>query len=283
MCAVSTLLGLASALLLVVQPGACDEYVTTERCKLNPLFYRVRRYPTDDATGLIIGHCGLTELDPIDIANLTRLEMLYIDDNAIDYIDPDIFHSLPTLKTLRISVNKLRELPIFPVNSCPRLFNLDLSENQLTGINDPRTFAACTRLSTLDLTSNKISYIHPDVFHSLTSLTCLELGNNKLTFIPENMFTRNPLETLHLYENSLTHLPHDFVGSINRRNNGFHFFYFYDNPWHCACLLELLADMRRANFYYTNAVYEYDGKVPKCVYSGPYPCNRSRPTGLLRL
>ncbi|XP_063370654.1 carboxypeptidase N subunit 2-like [Cydia amplana] len=219
---------------------------------------RVRRYPEDRDD-----NCGAAELREGAFVGLTNITIIYMRNNAVARKDPGVFRHAPSLKSLYFEDNKLSELPAFPERSCPRLTTLSLTSNRLTGLPDAGTFSACAHIQDLYLDYNRITYLHPELFSSLVELVNLYLHDNKIAFIPDQMFARNTkLRRLQLNNNRLTYLPQDFVSGLKQANADFDTFLFDGNPWHCACLLELLADAKSAG---VGRPRHHDGTRPECV------------------
>uniref|UniRef100_A0A0P6J7L7 Toll-like receptor 5 n=1 Tax=Heterocephalus glaber TaxID=10181 RepID=A0A0P6J7L7_HETGA len=80
---------------------------------------------------------------------LSRLQVLFLNDNYLNFLPPGVFSELTSLRGLSLSSNRLTSLPAgsFPAN----LESLDLSGNQLLSP-DPSLFAS---LHFLDITHNK--------------------------------------------------------------------------------------------------------------------------------
>lgn len=102
-------------------------------------------------------------LSPGLFANLTRLEVLSLDDNRLWNLPPDLFRSLENLQRLRLDNNRLSSLP-------------------------PDFFADLIRLEVLSLDDNHLAVLPPNLFRSLENLQQLDLSRNQLTCLPSDLF-----------------------------------------------------------------------------------------------
>ena len=107
----------------------------------------------------VTGEAGLTHAkrgSEIHPEVFKQLKALYLSDNQITKIHPDVFNPLKQLKVL------------------------NLRDNQITEIH-PVVFKSLTRLNELNLSDNQIAEIHPETFKSLSQLKILHLSHNPIT------------------------------------------------------------------------------------------------------
>ncbi|VVC27182.1 Hypothetical protein CINCED_3A004293 [Cinara cedri] len=112
------------------------------------------------------------------------ITQIYLQNNSINALSPNLFVNL------------------YQLNS------LDLSYNQLSSkwIND-NTFSGLIRLVTLNLSNNKITKLAPTIFHDLYTLQILNLAGNLIDFIPNDAFIQlHNLDTLVLSNNKITEI-----------------------------------------------------------------------------
>ena len=148
---------------------------------------------------LVIDYNNLTSLDD-SIRSLERLEILQVNNNALQSLDVNLFKSslsclkqlnlsfnklsvisvdvfmLPNLETLNLSNNNLARLPLIPNNTNFRttpIYSLDLSSNQLVRYYDFLLMIA----RHIDLSNNKIKNIQSK---SILRLTHTELSSKRL-------------------------------------------------------------------------------------------------------
>ena len=90
---------------------------------------------------------------------------------------------------------------------------------------DPLTFSGLTSLQFLDLSNNKISWVHFGAFRGLTSLKSLILHGNKISFIDPLLFRElQALEFLMLGSNKIDFLfKNQFNGLTKLKNLGLQF------------------------------------------------------------
>ncbi|KAH9282360.1 TRL4 interactor with leucine rich repeat area [Echinococcus granulosus] len=127
-----------------------------------------------------------------------------------------VFSNLPQLETLNLESNRIERLDFvrwgFPtinkVKSASRLISLNLANNSLTYIK-PGAFSLFPFLEVLSLANNKLSSLSSDVFEGLTSLKRLDLSGNLLNImglknsIPDFSITLANLEFLDISMNPL--------------------------------------------------------------------------------
>ena len=77
-------------------------------------------------------------------------------------------------------------------------------------------FQGLSQLRTLNLHSNRLSELPPEVFHSLSNLRSLNLGGNRLTGLPDRIFASlSGLTSLDLQGNRLTELPATLLSGLS--------------------------------------------------------------------
>ena len=172
---------------------------------------------------------------PLQIFEITMLKTLDLSFNEIrEFPSSDYCSSLPNLKTLNLSNNRLYKGSLPNLTCLQNLQNLNLSDNSLgqsnsgqsgqrqNGTKNPKkttktaTPASAhtllslpplpTSLKTLNLAKNSLNSIPPQAL-ALPNLTSLTLSNNSIASIPTSMSSLSSLKNLYLDENSLTSLP----------------------------------------------------------------------------
>ncbi|XP_036326494.1 protein artichoke-like [Rhagoletis pomonella] len=109
--------------------------------------------------------------------------------------------SLPNLRMLDLSVNRLEQLPKYGFQGMPQLRVLSLANNRLRSLDDT-AFIGAARLELLHLQDNGLTYIDDRALLPLSELRNLNLQGNKLDSITDNMFSNNSrLEQLDLSRN----------------------------------------------------------------------------------
>eukprot|EP00122_Pirum_gemmata_P004296 Pgem_evm1s3900 len=121
---------------------------------------------------------------------LTNLRSLLASSNLLIEVKPKAFNGLPRLTSLALDSNKLISIPAFDDSvSLPNLKYLNLTDNKIARVGDD-TFTKLANLTTLDLNNNQISSIQQNAFKNLVHLTALYMANNFLSNIPSAL---NPL------------------------------------------------------------------------------------------
>lgn len=145
---------------------------------------------------LDISHNNLSQIRRRAFQGLNNLQKLDLGYNQIDQLQPDQFSNLRKLRVLNLSHNRLRSLPreIF-LNT--RVEYLDLSHNYLSMWPVNAFSDIGFTLRSVQITSNLIEYLEPNMFLNTQFIYSLNISKNKLVVIPDNTFT---------YLNNLTHL-----------------------------------------------------------------------------
>ncbi|XP_029979833.1 toll-like receptor 13 [Sphaeramia orbicularis] len=138
--------------------------------------------------------------------------------NDIESIDDNSFTSLPRLRIVSLSTNKLLSVPTATRN-LPRLLELDLSSNKIDTLKCD-DFANLTNLRKLYLHQNEISALKDCVFRDLTRLEILKLQSNKISKFNKAFENTLPnLKTLYLHSNALTAIKNgEFSGMWSLQN-----------------------------------------------------------------
>ncbi|XP_061718080.1 chondroadherin-like [Cydia pomonella] len=296
------------SVVLLPGPGARADTATMRRCAHKPDYRRVLETDRDiDVTILNLIDCGLNqtefESDAFDGSVLPNLKEILLHFNNLEHLTPGVFSPVDNITELTLSHNKLHEVPVCDAHSqLPRLIKLVLNFNCIATISES-TFTTCANLEYLHLDQNVIKYVHPTAFLKLTNLRTISLNYNNITSVPDSMFNIKSLDTVNLQHNlieyvsprafsgtKLTHLdlhgnrisflPEYFMSELNGAGGHLDYHYFTTNPWHCSCLLEHLADVKRAGVV-LYSTWWYDGKEPMCVFTGRYACHRHYPSPLL--
>lgn len=107
-------------------------------------------------------------------ANTSTLWLGY---NFITVLGPRSFLTLPGLRLLSLSHNRLGMIHSRALLGLGALQELDLSSNHLTTLS-PETFLPLTSLATLNLVSNKLGQLDPGVLGALPQLRAVLLRGN---------------------------------------------------------------------------------------------------------
>ncbi|HYT57310.1 MAG TPA: leucine-rich repeat domain-containing protein [Verrucomicrobiae bacterium] len=195
----------------------------------------------------------LTEL-PREMANLTRLKYLYLDNNKFSDF-PKVIIRLEQLRMLHLANNRIREIPtdIYKLNNLRGLY---LTNNQLTAF--PRSIQKLASLNEIDVSGNRLApaaiatlkqwlpnahviystnpcikkvlvgdRVYSSVGEALkdTARVCvIDLTHQELVEMPETLVTFVNLRELRLHNNRLTHLSPKIASLTNLED-----LYLFDN------------------------------------------------------
>lgn len=148
---------------------------------------------------------------PLEASAWISLIYLNLRKNLLDQIPVTVIKNWTKMERLYVSLNRLREIPD-EIGYCQRLVELDFSGNLLESI--PVGLAMCINLNLLNLATNKIATIPPDIFTALIQLRELQLYKNKLTVLPPEIGNLKALRRLSLSSNNLKGLP-DEIGACS--------------------------------------------------------------------
>lgn len=120
--------------------------------------------------------------------SLSQLRKLNLSHNNLDNFPTNALHeSLPQMKILDLSSNKLNSTRNLLLHLPPTLGTLDLSCNTITSIDD-YSFANASHLLNLDVSFNAISELRANTFFGLQSLEQLNLASNNIAIIHNDTF-----------------------------------------------------------------------------------------------
>ncbi|KAJ8589004.1 L domain-like protein [Rhizopogon salebrosus TDB-379] len=156
----------------------------------------------DDTDELELVHSRLSSLTNLRLHRFAKhLKKLCLRQNAISYLDPDIFRQLTQLEELDLYDNKLKTVGD-TLDDMSSLTVLDLSFNLLRHV--PEALSHLHSLKTVYFVQNKISKI-TGLGSVGATLRSLELGGNRIRHI-EGLDALVNLEELWLGKNKLTKL-----------------------------------------------------------------------------
>uniref|UniRef100_A0A8C0X455 Podocan-like protein 1 n=1 Tax=Castor canadensis TaxID=51338 RepID=A0A8C0X455_CASCN len=156
----------------------------------------------------------LQELPYNELSRLSGLQTLDLHGNLIssEGLPDEAFESLPQLQYLYVAHNKLSMAPQF----LPRSLRVaDLAANHVMEI-FPLTFGEKPALRSVYLHNNQLSNagLPPDAFQGSEAVTTLSLSSNRLTYLPPSLPAS--LERLHLQNNLISKVPR---GALSRQTH----------------------------------------------------------------
>lgn len=147
---------------------------------------------------------GLTEIHDYSLANCKNLEGFFIESYNLKKVYKNAFSKNLQLKYLEISGSEI--LSSFPANTFPNTGN---------------------KLTSLDLSSNKINILKPEWFQNLSNLTSLNLYNNEIEELPINIFSSlKNLKNFNIGLNKLKVFSTKSFFDISK----FEYYVFHNNP-----------------------------------------------------
>uniref|UniRef100_A0A671SM47 Relaxin family peptide receptor 1 n=1 Tax=Sinocyclocheilus anshuiensis TaxID=1608454 RepID=A0A671SM47_9TELE len=171
-------------------------------------------------TRLYLSYNRITTLLPDVFQDLHKLEWLILENNNIHHISSLAFSGLRSLVLLVLLNNALAKLDDICLEM-PRLNWLDVEGNKIETVGNV-TFRFCNMLTVLVLQRNRISYIHEQAFSLLRKLGELDLSSNRIEVIPPDLFLDThykQLQTQPLRESFLCHRSIEGIeiGNIHRK------------------------------------------------------------------
>jgi len=149
---------------------------------------------------------------PIIIFTIENLNSLNLSDNQISKIADHYFSSLMRIEKVDLSYNHISFISNDRI-SYSKCRNLNLKGNKLE--NFPIGISDCHNLEKLDLSENNISEIDDDIFGNLENLVELNLSYNNLTYLPTSIGKLKKLKRLILSGNKINHLPIEFENLVS--------------------------------------------------------------------
>ncbi|KAK9456703.1 hypothetical protein V1511DRAFT_495066 [Dipodascopsis uninucleata] len=191
-----------------------DHLYTYERKELsNSILKRIKSSKNNNQ--LDLSSLGLTEF-PLEVYEILQddsqinIEKITAADNAISLIDDDFAREFPQLKVLDLNHNILRKLPL-TFDSFYHITSLDLSSNKLTNTGLKPVFSLTTLID-LNLQANKLDGELPADISNLTALEKLDLSANEFISISgESLVPLGRLKRLNLKSNRLRSFPFEAI------------------------------------------------------------------------
>lgn len=132
---------------------------------------------------LLLGDCGITEVEPGAFKSLEKVIRLNLSNNSISYLDESVFSKDSKLEFLALSDNNLTSVT-GTFNRTRRMRELRLSSNQIHDITD--AFKGLTFLRKISMRSNLVTHIPDDAFSDNSELAEINLSENKIRWMGRN-------------------------------------------------------------------------------------------------
>ncbi|CAB3375489.1 Hypothetical predicted protein [Cloeon dipterum] len=164
---------------------------------------------------LNLGHNELTSdwINGATFTGLSRLVVLDMSHNKLTRLESSIFKDLYSMQVLRLENNAIEAVPERCFSAMSNLHTLVLSHNRLTTI-EATSFAGLRDLYQLSLDSNAIRSIHPVALKNASGLRDLHLNANRLTEAPRALVDVKKLNTLDLGENLISSIENASFGEL---------------------------------------------------------------------
>ncbi|CAG9569217.1 unnamed protein product [Danaus chrysippus] len=203
-----------------------------------------------------------------DIKTVTHLNLSY---NALTTFPIGLFDQLPNLSTLDLTSNSLENIELVVFDTLQKLKYLNLADNNISTIKGS-VFKTLKRLKSIILRGNKLTSLPVELFQDMKNLANIDLSHNSISTINVNSFHGTSVKNLNLADNKLTYLTSNFCLELRNFAAKLTKFYFNQNPWQCACLRDIVDEVKRLGISYNSR--PYDGRHPVCVTTEEFHCNR---------
>ncbi|XP_050357712.1 leucine-rich repeat-containing protein 15-like [Nymphalis io] len=295
-------LNVSHNLLSELQPGSFDETPNLDvldlegnRIKLNlGIFDRLIKLRHLDLSN---NNLRGKDFDSSLFSRNTHISYLDLSVNDMNDAPITLLDAVQVLDFLNLERCLLKEVPMFSIReNLKTMKHLILSTNEINDLGNGTTFTNLINLEKLNIADNALEQLHGDVFKPMRKLKVIVLRGNRIKHLPDNLFTNmktlanidlsnNLIETvpvnafrgtsvknLNLSNNRFTYLIDNFA--LELRNSGAKLtkFYFNQNPWQCACLMDVVSEVKNLQISYNSL--HYDGKYPICVTTKDVFCKR---------
>lgn len=143
------------------------------------------------------------------LENAQRTGVFTLSKNSITEFPKDVEKVKGNIRSLDLSVNKLKSIPDY-IGSFTNLKHVNLSSNRLNTL--PQTIGDLRKLETLDVSSNCLTSL-PTTLEKLANLRTLVLKDNALTSFPLQIVQLKHLEVIDLSKNKISEIP-DGIGGL---------------------------------------------------------------------
>jgi hypothetical protein len=134
-----------------------------------------------DINKLNISHNNVTILKKDDLDGLRELKSIWLNNNGIETVEPEVFCRTEQLTYLDLRNNKLTSIQRVLFQCLKELQYLYLSNNTITFI-DLSLFENNTKLFVVDLSNNRITAIEPVKLVNNKQISLLNTQDNPITF-----------------------------------------------------------------------------------------------------
>ncbi|XP_077259997.1 leucine-rich tendon-specific protein isoform X2 [Temnothorax americanus] len=137
---------------------------------------------------LDLSHNKLKTLEADSFKGLSNLTYLDLCDNLLSQLSPQVFLTLPALRSLRMRGNRLSVSALSALRGLKRLEELDLSNNLLLGPMGPTLLPQMPKLHFLTVSENGLVNVQQGALMGLGNLTYLSLSHNQIDVLEDHSF-----------------------------------------------------------------------------------------------
>jgi adenylate cyclase len=139
------------------------------------------------------------------LRGVSSFSQLDLSGKSLVTIPVQVHRRATEIVTLNLSRNLAVNVPKDFIQACSNLKELNFKSNEAWAV--PPSFSYATRLTTLDMSNNRLEQLEHAELNKLHSLLCLRLSNNKLTSLPSYFGQFKVLRSLNISSNSLMSFP----------------------------------------------------------------------------
>lgn len=155
----------------------------------------------------------ISKLDETLFQDMYTLQVLSLENNAIEVLLPNIFKPLSNLHTLHLSYNKIRRVDAHSLNGLFVMNWINFSHNEIESLH-PQALRNCTGLQDFFISHNKLKYV-PEVLRGMHTLQTVDLENNLIEDIrPTDFEGMGNVYGLILSRNQLNHIGKKYFPSL---------------------------------------------------------------------
>lgn len=149
---------------------------TVENSSANIEFFNIQNYTGNITTQL---------WDESVHGDISSVEVLDLGVNQVEYFPKDFIQKMPSLYRFKMCKNCLKTLNLTSGQISSRLYELDVSDNQLSQmLADESTVTALSNLTYLNLSHNALESAPSGLFSSLPALRSVDLSYNSIDICP---------------------------------------------------------------------------------------------------
>lgn len=179
----------------------------------------VEMIPGTEVTSLSIGHCLIKNIDNGTFSNQSTLSILFLGNNRLTKLTPEMFIGLRSLERLYLQRNNITWIHEECFSSHTKALQyIDLSYNMIKTVTRS-IFTGLAFIEEINLSHNLITELEEGSFSNLRSLRIIDISNNRLTTVDYTAnFHVGGLEILKMCCNSL--IEFNVLSSPNSYNYG---------------------------------------------------------------